>query len=133
MSQTEEARSNQPATARAEDLIDSVGLRIGSFAATTSQRMQGAAASLRQGVDSLNRPLTAEGGSPELPSAAKAEESGSLATQKAEELVDRAGQQVNQYASRIGLQMQRALARLREEAEDILAEAQNIRSQNKRQ
>jgi hypothetical protein len=47
--------------------------------------------------------------------------------QRAEEAADRLGERVRHYASIIGLKILRFAARVKEEAEDIWAEAQSIR------
>jgi len=49
------------------------------------------------------------------------------ALQRAEELVDRMGERVAYYAAFLGAKIKEFAARLREEAEDIWAEAQSIR------
>ncbi len=46
---------------------------------------------------------------------------------RAEEMVDRVGEQVGQWTSRLGHQLLRFGARAREEAEDMWAEAQDLR------
>jgi hypothetical protein len=51
----------------------------------------------------------------------------SPAMQRAEELVDRMGERVAHYAALLGTKIKEWAARLREEAEDIWAEAQSIR------
>jgi hypothetical protein len=51
----------------------------------------------------------------------------SPALQRAEELVDRMGERVAHYAAFLGTKIKELAARLREEAEDIWAEAQSIR------
>ncbi len=53
------------------------------------------------------------------------------AMQRAEELVDRLGEQVGQYVSAFGHNILKWAARAREEAEDIWAEAQAIREQQR--
>ena len=45
----------------------------------------------------------------------------------AEEVVDRLGQRAGQMGSEVGQRLLRLAARAREEAEDILAEAQSMR------
>ncbi len=47
---------------------------------------------------------------------------------RAEELVDRAGERLGHFATLVSQRVQWAVARVREEAEDIWAEAQNIRN-----
>lgn len=49
------------------------------------------------------------------------------ATERAEELVDRLGESVGQFASLAGLRLLRVAALVREEAEDVWAEAQSVR------
>jgi hypothetical protein len=46
---------------------------------------------------------------------------------RAEEMIDRVASQVGQFTSYLGRQILRLGARAREEAEDMWAEAQNIR------
>ena len=52
---------------------------------------------------------------------------GRPATERAEELVDRMGEGVGQLASLAGWRLLRAAAFVREEAEDVWAEAQSLR------
>jgi hypothetical protein len=47
--------------------------------------------------------------------------------ERAEEVVDRLGQRAGQMGSEVGQRLLRLAARAREEAEDILAEAQSMR------
>ncbi len=49
------------------------------------------------------------------------------ATERAEELVDRLGESVGQFASLAGLRLLKVAALVREEAEDVWAEAQSVR------
>ena len=49
------------------------------------------------------------------------------ATVRAEETLDRAGERLGVFAATVGRQVRRAAALAREEAEDILAEAQSLR------
>jgi len=48
--------------------------------------------------------------------------------QQAEELVDRTAVRIRWFSESVGQQVQKAVARAREEAEDIWAEAQEIRN-----
>ena len=132
MSQKQEEKSDQSATARAEELLDQFGRRIGLFAALATQRVRSAAASIREEADRMDQPETAPVEKSSPPTVARAEESGGLATERAEELVDRLGQRLSHFTSLASLQIQRTVARAREEAEDMWAEAQNIRQQNSR-
>jgi len=132
MSQTSGEKSGQPATERAEELLDSMGRRIGFFAALTGRRIQNAAASIREEAERRDQPNTTPGEKASQPTVARAEEKGKLATERSEELVDRMAQGLSHYTSLAGLQIQKAAARMREEAEDMWAEAQNIRQENSR-
>ncbi len=58
--------------------------------------------------------------------------SGRSAEERAEELVERLGQQLGQVASLVALRLLKAAALIREEAEDVWAEAQSIRRGERR-
>lgn len=132
MNQTPREKSDHPATERAEELLDSMGRRIGFFAALAGQRIQNAAASIRVGTEQMNEPNTAPRENASQPTIARTEEKGKPAMERSEELVDSVVQRLSHYASLVGFQIQRATARTREEAEDMWAEAQNIRQENSR-
>ncbi|MBV9229632.1 MAG: hypothetical protein JOZ18_09995 [Chloroflexi bacterium] len=132
MSQTPGEKSGLSATARSEELLDSMGRRIGLFAALAGQRIQNAAASVREGVDRVGQQNTTAEEKASQPTIASAEEKGKLAMERSEELVDRMARRLSHYASLVGFQVQKAAALAREEAEDIWAEAQNIRQENSR-
>jgi hypothetical protein len=80
----------------------------------------------------MDQPNTAPGEKSSQPKIASAEEKGQLAMERAEELVTGMGQRLGHFASLAGLQILKATARVREEAEDIWAEAQNIHHENRR-
>jgi tRNA U34 5-carboxymethylaminomethyl modifying enzyme MnmG/GidA len=132
MSQTPGENSGQPATARAEEVLNNLGRRMGLFTAQAGQRIQNVAASIREEADRLDQPETAPGEKSKTPLVAQTEEQGKLPKERAEVLVDRMGQRVSNWASRTGFQVQRAAAFMREEVEDMWAEAQNIRRQKGR-
>jgi hypothetical protein len=115
MSQTPEGTSKQPATVRAEALLDNVGQRVGLIAA-----------------DHMDQPEASSQEKPGPPKAARTEESGKPTTERAEELVDQWGKRIGHYTALTSLQVQRATARVREEVEDMWAEAQNIRQEGGR-
>ena len=50
---------------------------------------------------------------------------------RAEDLLDQLGQRAGEWSSRLGLRLRRRWARAREEAEDIVAEAQSLRQGEK--
>jgi len=132
MSQIPGENSGKPATARAEEVLDNLGRRIGLFTAQAGQRIQNVAASIREEADRLDQPETAPGEKSKTPLVAQTEEQGKPAKERAEVLVDRMGQRVSNWTSRTGFQVQRAVAFMREEVEDMWAEAQNIRRQKGR-
>lgn len=130
MSQAPTEKSGQPATERAEEFLDNLGRRIGLFAARAGQRIQNVAVTMRERTEQAGQQNTAPGTQPSPP--ARTGEKSGQAMEKSEELVDRAAQRLSQYALQAGFQLQKATARLREEAEDIWAEAQHIRQENSR-
>jgi hypothetical protein len=110
MNETRDERSGRPATERAEEVLDSVGERIGRFLSLAMQRVEG-----MTGGDRPN-----EGAPGEAPSGA--------ATERAEQLLDGMGESVGRFAAMAGWRIRKAAALAREEAEDIWAEAQQVRS-----
>jgi hypothetical protein len=64
-------------------------------------------------------------------SGTSADEARREAMQRAEEMVDRLGEQIGHYATDFGHGVLKWFARAREEAEDIWAEAQAIRDQQR--
>jgi hypothetical protein len=126
MSQTPGEQPGSSATARAEDLLDQAGQRIGTFVGLTHVRIQQALTAVREEAERRDTEKLTQGGQPE-------QKNGPYqpANQRAEVMVDRMGQRLGSFAANAGLQMQKALALLREEAEDIWAEAQSIRDQGK--
>jgi hypothetical protein len=136
MEQSKDEQSAQPAVTRAEDFIERAGFRVGLFAGLAGQRIQSAPASLRtaftrmrsqSGPPAMNR----EAAQPDRPATTeRAEEADRQATEKAEVLVDRMGERMNGIATLGNLYVLKAVAYLREEAEDIWAEAQSIRRKN---
>jgi tRNA U34 5-carboxymethylaminomethyl modifying enzyme MnmG/GidA len=132
MSQAPGEQPGQLATARAEELLDSMGRRIGLFAAQAGQRIQHVAASIREEADRMDQPSTAPGEKSQAPTIARTEEQGKLTMERAEDLVERLGQRLGHFTALAGFQIQKATARVREEVEDMWAEAQNIRQERSR-
>ena len=64
-------------------------------------------------------------------SGTSADEARREAMQRAEEMVDRLGEQIGRYATDFGHTVLKWFARAREEAEDIWAEAQALREQQR--
>ncbi len=130
MSQTQ-GGSDKPPVARADELLNNLGRRIGLFVGLAGQRIQGTAVNIREQTRRMEQPEAAAGEKPSQPARAREEESAQpgteKATAKAEELVGDMTQRLGVFAALAGLQIQKTAARVREEAEDIWAEAQNIR------
>ena len=134
MSQTQEEKSARPATERAEELIDRMGRGFGVFVTSTGQRIQSTVTTLREKADQRNQPKTTQEAKPSQPAPAPREagKSSQLAMEKADQLVGQLEQRIGHFTSLISLQVLKAAARMREEAEDMWAEAQSIRHQNRR-
>lgn len=128
MSQTPGEQPAPPATARAEELLDQAGQRVGAFVALTRIRVQQTLSAVREQAEQRGRDTAQL-----MPGRQAGQENGSnqLATQRAEEIVDRVGGRLGAVAAMTSLQIQKALARVREEAEDIWADAESIRDQNR--
>lgn len=132
MSQASQEKSGQSATARAEEMLDGMGRRLGIFAARVGQRVQNTATFVREEAGRTGQQNSAPGGNSHQPGLEASEEKGKLAMERSEELVDRMVQRLSYFAARAGYQVQKANARMREEVEDMWAEAQNIRQENSR-
>lgn len=114
-----------PGIERAEQALSRAGERIGRLVGLTGLRIQRAARSLREEADRMDEPESARHGDGKK--ARKAPE-GQPATARAEELVDRLGQRMSHWAVVNGQQARRTMARLREDAEDMWIEAQEMRN-----
>lgn len=119
MNQPGSAGANGPTTQRAEELGEQVGRltshALGRIAAMARAGMSGQPS---LGTSQVPHPGT---------SADASGTSGPSATQRAEELLDGAAERVSQLAPLVGPSIQRFIALAREEAEDIWAEAQEVR------
>jgi hypothetical protein len=131
MSQTQGKKPEQPAVVRAKEAVNRPGRGIGLFAGLTVQRIQSAATSLQERTKSKVQ-LKTEEEKLGQPAISPAEEPAKLAQERAEKLVDAMGQRPGRFAAFVRLQVRKAAARAREEAEDVWAEAQNIRHKDRR-
>lgn len=132
MSQTQERKTVQPPIVRSEELIDRMGQNIGSFAALTRQRLQQTA---KRAGEKLVPTLPAQKGEQGQPKQPEGKQMGGLPQaemQRAEKLVDNMGERLGLLTSMVGLQVRKMAAYAREGTEDIVAEAQHIRSARKR-
>jgi hypothetical protein len=124
----------QSATARAEELLERVGQQLMVFTVVARRRIQETITSARTEADRMDQPeeekehqpVTAEPKETAQPPPAPSERAPS-APAKAGEMVDTLGQRLGNFAALTSFQWRRTTARLREEAEDMWAEAQDIR------
>jgi hypothetical protein len=114
-----------PGIERAEQALSRAGERIGRLVGLAGLRIQRAARSLREEADRMDEPESAQHGNGKQARKAPASQP---ATARAEELVDHLGQRMSHWATVNGLQAKRAMARLREDAEDMWVEAQEMRN-----
>ena len=128
MSQVEEQKTLQPPLVRSEELINRMGQNIGSFAALTRQRIQQTATRMATGLAPTH---TAQNGQQQEPGGNEPTQQGRLPQaemHKAEEMLDNMGQRLSLLTAMMGLQIRKTAAYAREGMEDMLAEAQYIRS-----
>lgn len=111
MNEMRDEQPGRPATERAEEMLDSLGERMGRLLSLAMRRVEGLT-----GTDAPNE------GAPGSPTAPV------VATERAEQLLDGMGERVGRLAALAGRQIRRAAALTREEAEDIWAEARQVRT-----
>lgn len=116
------------ATTRAEELLDRTGQRLAIFALQTRQRLQETISSIRSEADRMDQPSQHNGETRNKATRTdqQASAESSLGTERAEDIIDRWTQRIGATATISSLQVQRFMARMREEVEDIWAEAQEI-------
>lgn len=124
MNQPGDAGANRPTAERAADL----GEQVGRLASLALQRIEAMASAVASGQAPLvNAEAPDPGGPPEA-----SEPADGSATRRAEQLLDGAAERAKQIAPVVGLSIRRFAALAREEAEDIWAEAQEIRRSSSR-
>ncbi|QBD83078.1 hypothetical protein EPA93_46795 [Ktedonosporobacter rubrisoli] len=123
MSQAQGNSPDQSSTQRAEQVLTTLGHRIGFLAGMASQRVEQAIRSTRP---QSHQQDSHESHKPS--SAPRAKEAMPQAMTRAEELVQQAELDLGQWAAQLGLQSQRLTARIREDLEDIWADAQHQRN-----
>jgi hypothetical protein len=129
----QEGRAALSATARAEEIIDRTGQRLSLLALLTRQRLQEGIASIRSEADRMDQPGPGKGAraktiTQQQPArSALPVVSAQAEIARAEEMVSKWGERIGLAASLTNLQIQRIVARMREEAEDMWVEAQDIR------
>ncbi len=134
-------QSTLSATARAEKLLDRTGQRLAIFALQARQRLQETVSSIRTEADRMGQPSRQEEARAEThngaahtdqktPANNASSHASSSGTTRAEGIVDNWTQRISATASVSSLQVQRLMARMREETEDIWAEAQDIQGRH---
>lgn len=98
---------------------------IGYYTARTYLRIQGITHTAREEADRPDQQKTQQT-EPEQ-ATTQAKEPNQPATRKAEEMIDYLTQRLSSLTTTVKFNFQRTAARAREDAEDIWAEAQNIR------
>lgn len=143
----------QSETARAERMLDNLGLRIGFFMGNARQRMQDAMLYVREEADRLDQlgvhtqpahdsstervhepakePVNQEQTAGQIQSAEQPPVQENVpqqpTTERAEQIIDGMVQRIGSFAAATNLQSRRVVARVREDAEDMWAEARSIR------
>jgi hypothetical protein len=131
MSITHDNGAKPTGTERAEQKFDNIGYRIGYLAGTATQRLEHVVSNMR--VPSLPQiTRTDQGNHRESPSPRISEEDTQQAFIRAEELVQHTEQRVGQWSAFLSQRSQRLVARMREDLEDLWAEAQHVRQTKQR-
>ena len=126
-------QQSHPAVEHPNALVNRMAHSIGFYAAHTYLRIQGITHTARQKADQLDQLKTeqtkpsGQSAQPSEQATAQAEEPNQPATKKAEDMVDYLAQRLSSLTATVKLNFQRTTARVREDAEDIWAEAQTIR------
>src|SRR5579884_3174807 len=120
MSKATEERSGQSTMAaqRAEELISRVEQRIGALPSLIGQRAQQATTRIGEQVKQAGTHQEGE----------QAAQPGQPAMDRADHVVDEMGQRMSLIAAIVSLQTRKITARVREDAEDMWAEIQQIRN-----
>lgn len=117
-------------TARAEDALNKAGHKLGNLAATYSKRVQKVASGVRvnRTHDLHEKHESGKNNHHEKkskPTNNQVDEQETM--ERADEIVGQLEQRLLGFTAKLGFRVQKATARLREEAEDMWAEAQELR------
>jgi vacuolar-type H+-ATPase subunit H len=118
---------------RAEQLVDRTEQRIKSFLANAGQRVQHTASSVREDINQTGQPSAAQQEQHDFSATPQAEGTEQPVMERAEKMADSMGQRIGVWTSIAAPPIMRVTARMREGAEDIWAEAQQIRHSRTRQ
>jgi hypothetical protein len=139
MSQVQDQNKSQSTINQAELVLNQFGQRIGFFTGLATHNIQKVATSLgeeakrqsgRVNQQNTVQPESSANQTSGRQAQVESQEANKQAVQKAEKVVDNMGQRMTNWVFLASLQFQRATVRVREEAEDMWAEAQYIRQQN---
>lgn len=128
MSHTDEYNSGQETTKRAEQTLDTIGHHLGLLAGTATHRIEQIVNNVHFSSPFQTGGTRQEGDRSLPPSGEVAQP----AVDRAEELMQRVEQNMGRWTGRLGLQSQRIVARMREDLEDMWAEAQHMRHTGRR-
>jgi hypothetical protein len=123
MTQEQRESAAPAATERAEQILNRAGERLGKLVGQAGLRFQQAAQSVREQANRMDEPESIS-----ARSRSRANGENQPAKARAEELVSRLEQRLGHWAMVNGAQAKMAMARLREDAEDMWAEAQEKRA-----
>lgn len=109
MTESKNGSAPESAVQRAEALLDRFGKRVREARAEAVKKEETVKAAVTE---------------------ASAQQPARPATERADEILDRTGEQMGRLGSAVSLRVRKFTALAREEAEDILAEAQTLRQGN---
>jgi small-conductance mechanosensitive channel len=123
MTRTDEHNSGQAATRRAEQTLDNLGYHLGLLAGTATHRIEQVVNNVH-----LSSPFQTSTTQQETDRSLQSSQEATQPTfERAEDLVQRAEQNIGRWTARVGQQSQRMVARMREDLEDMWADAQHLR------
>lgn len=128
MTQEQHENATPAATERAEQILSRAGERLGKLVGRAGQRLQQTAQAFREEADQMDDPGSTSTHPRSRASTARKAPANQPTTARAEELVGQLEQRFNRWALVNGAQAKRAIARLREDAEDMWIEAQELRT-----
>lgn len=112
---------------RAEQALDTIGYQLGFLAGKAGQRFEQAVSTARASAQ-LQAPDAGEEAHNGSPSLLPPEEATQQAFARAEELMQLAEQRLRRWSALLSYQSQHLVARMREDLEDVWAEAQHLRN-----
>lgn len=127
MSEQPDGNRSSSAVMRAEQFWNNTNQRIQSLLNTTGQQFQQATHDLQAKTNQMTKPSMETQETSSMNSTPQDGAKTAPSTGRAEQLVNTWGQQLGDWLGRTGNQVARTTARLRENTEDIWAEAQHIR------